>query len=297
MKHQDTFSGCSPQVNFIFYIGTVFFTVLLVHPVFSGCSLVLSAVYYLQVHGRQGWRMLGGMLPLFVFLSLVNPLLNTGGSRILFHLGSRPYTLEALCYGMALGAMFVAVILWFASYNRTMTSDKFLYVFGRKSPVISMILTMVFRMVPGFQRKASQIATARRCIGKVESETSLQSRLRPSFAVVSALTSWALEGGVITADSMQSRGYGSGRRTTFSVYSFVKRDRLLAGLMAVLLAVMLMAVLRGGAKASYTPQMFWTGADDPWLWIGSICWFVFLSIPSVIDIVEAVRWHVLRSKI
>ncbi len=113
MNRQDAFSGYSPQVNFIFYIGTVFFTVLIVHPVFLGCSLVLSAVYYLQVRGRQGLGMIGGMIPVFAALSLINPLLNTGGERVLFCLGQRPYTLEALYYGMALGAMFVAVILWF----------------------------------------------------------------------------------------------------------------------------------------------------------------------------------------
>ena len=202
MNRQDAFSGYSPAVNFIFYISTVFLTVLIVHPAFLACSLVLSAVYYLQVRGRQGLGMISGMIPVFAAVSLINPLLNTGGDRVLFYLGQRPYTLEALYYGMALGAMFVAVILWFASYNRTMTSDKFMYVFGRRSPVISMILTMVFRMVPGFQRKARQIMTARRCIGKMDSGSSLQRKLRPSFAVVSSLTSWALEGGVITADSM-----------------------------------------------------------------------------------------------
>ena len=297
MNRQDAFSGYSPQVNFIFYISTVFFTVLIVHPAFLACSLVLSAIYYLQVRGRAGLRMIGGMIPIFVALSLLNPLLNTGGCRVLFYIGSRPYTLEALYYGMALGAMFVAVILWLASYNRTMTSDKFMYVFGRRSPVLSMILTMVFRMVPVFQRKARQITTARRCIGMMETDTSLSGKLHPSFAVVSSLMSWALEGGVITADSMQSRGYGSRARSAFSIYSFIKRDRITVCLMAVLLILILAAVLRGGARASYTPQLSVTGAGNPWLWAGSIGWFVFLSIPIAIDLVEEVRWHVLRSKI
>ena len=153
MNRQDAFSGYSPQVNFIFYIGTVFFTVLIVHPAFLICSLVLAAVYYLQVRGRQGLRTIVGMIPVFVVVSAINPLLNTGGDRALFYLGQRPYTLEALYYGMALGCMFTAVILWFASYNSTMTSDKFMFVFGRKSPVISMILTMCFGWCRDFSER------------------------------------------------------------------------------------------------------------------------------------------------
>ena len=79
MNRQDAFSGYSPQVNFIFYIGTVFFTVLIVHPAFLICSLVLATVYYLQVRGRQGLRTIVGMIPVFVVVSAINPLLNTGG--------------------------------------------------------------------------------------------------------------------------------------------------------------------------------------------------------------------------
>ena len=67
--------------------------------------------------------------------------------------------------------------------------------------------------------------------------------------------------------------------------------------LAVLLVLVLAAVLRGGARATYTPELFVTGFNDPWLWIGSICWFVFLSIPVAVDVVEEMRWHVLRSKI
>ena len=98
-------------------------------------------------------------------------------------------------------------------------------------------------------------------------------------------------------DSMQSRGYGSGKRSAFSIYSFVKRDRLTVCLMVLLMAGILAAVLRGGTRASYTPELLVSGYDDPWLWIGSICWFVFLSIPVAVDVVEEMRWHVLRSKI
>ena len=48
---------------------------------------------------------------------------------------------------------------------------------------------------------------------------------------------------------------------------------------------------------SYTPALLVSGYDDPWLWVGSICWFVFLSIPVAVDVVEEMRWHGLRSKI
>lgn len=69
--------------------------------------------------GRAAWHVLSGLLPLFIFLAVVNPVFNTYGDRVLFvwHIGNlipeRPYTMEALLYGMALGGMFISVLLWF----------------------------------------------------------------------------------------------------------------------------------------------------------------------------------------
>ena len=89
-----------------------------------------------------------------VVLSLVSPLFNTNGSIVLFtYLGGRPYTLESLYYGMVLAVMFISVIIWFASYNIVMTTDKFLYIFGKAAPSISLVLSMIMRLVPGFQKK------------------------------------------------------------------------------------------------------------------------------------------------
>ena len=163
-------------------------------------------------------------------VTLINPLLNTQGSRVLFtYMGGRPYTAEALFYGMALAAMFAAVVLWFSCYNVVMTSDKFIHMFGRMAPSVSLILTMVLRLVPGYRRRLRQISTARRCIGMAGGSTAgppgRRERMRNGMAEVSALTSWAFESGIVTADSMRGRGYGSGAENElFSVQVRAERS-------------------------------------------------------------------------
>lgn len=42
------------------------------------------------------------LLPMFLALTVVNPLFNTYGERVLFHVFGRPYTVEALLYGAAI---------------------------------------------------------------------------------------------------------------------------------------------------------------------------------------------------
>lgn len=290
----DTFSTYNPLITFLFFIGAIVYGVIYLHPVFLLCGLLLSAAYYITIRRREAWRLLVGVIPLFVLLSLLNPLFNTGGTRILFTWwGGRPYTLEALFYGTAIAAMVVLVFFWFGCYNAVMTSDKFIYLFGRMIPGLSMILTMILRLLPSFRRKTAEIMTARKCIGQAGG--SKKERLQQGMTVLSVLTSWALEGGIIAADSMQSRGYGSGSRTSFSIYRFENRDKLLLGVLAALMAVILYCGLHGGMRAAYTPELMIAG--NSYTLAGSIAYALFLVIPTTLNIMEAVKWHILRSRI
>ena len=145
--NRDAFAEYHPLINFIFYIGAFVGGMFFLHPAFVLCAVFFAALHYRIVKGRAAWHFLSVLLPLFIFLTVVNPVFNTYGDWVLFvwHIGSlipeRPYTTEALLYGMALGGMFISVLLWFASYNAEMTEDKFLYLFGRFSPSVSLVLT------------------------------------------------------------------------------------------------------------------------------------------------------------
>ena len=105
----------------------------------------------------------------------------------------RAYTLEALLYGMSTAAMFVSIIIWFSCYNAVMTSDKFLYLFGKMIPSLSLVFTMTLRLVPKFQKKITQIILARKCIGKSGQAETKREQAEDGLVIVSSLTSWALE--------------------------------------------------------------------------------------------------------
>ena len=281
-RETDAFSAYHPMINFTFFFGAFVCGMFFMHPVFLVCSVVFAALYYLSIRGRRGWRYLFGMVPLFVFLSIINPLFNTYGAHVLFtYFHGRPYTVEALGYGMTIAAMVVTIFLWFASYNAVMTSDKFMYLFGRFVPSVSLIFTMVLRLIPSYHKKTEQIRGARRGIGMAADTGTTQEKVRQGMTILSAMMSWALEGGIVMADSMKSRGYGcSKKRTNYALYRFAARDKVMLGVMAALLAVIAWCGMRGGAAAAYTPVFFMAG-----------------NFHTVINFTEDIIWHILRSKI
>lgn len=287
---RDAFSQYHPAVNFLYFVGAIGFGVVIQHPAYMLAGAAGSAIYYLLLHGLKGWRMILGMIPLFGLVSVINPVFNTYGETILFYLFGRPYTFEALLYGMVIAGMFVVMMLWFGCYNAVLTSDKFTSLFGDLIPALSLLLVMVLRMIPNLIRKASQIIGARKSIGKgAEEHSRTKEKIINGMVVLSALTDWALEGSVVTADSMRSRGYGASKRTSFQIYRMGVQDWVLLLLMVALAC----ATLLGGDKtAAFTPKLY----IAPLTWsFAAYC--IYLFIPTALHIKEAIIWHNSRSKI
>ena len=74
---RDKFASYHPVINFTFFIVAIVCGMILLHPAFLAASVLLSMLYYLTAKGWQGWKFVGGMIPLLLVLSLMNPVFNT----------------------------------------------------------------------------------------------------------------------------------------------------------------------------------------------------------------------------
>ena len=294
----DVFSTYNPITNFIFFMGAIIMGMFFVHPVFTLCSLICALIFYFFLKRTKGLKSLRFSLPLLIILTAINPLFNTQGKHILFKVFGRPYTLEALLYGFTLALVVMSVFYWFACFNVILTSDKFIYLFGKISPSISLILSMIFRLIPDFQRKTVQIYNARASIGMAgDSSSSKKEKVRNGAVILGTLTSWALENGIMSADSMRSRGYGSGKRTSFAIYKFNAKNILLIAVFVITGGLTIVCAAMGGMSAEFTPHLKLTWFGDIWMFVGVISYTVFLILPTLLNAKEAITWHALRSRI
>ncbi len=289
-KNCDAFSSCHPGVCFAFFAGAIVFSVTLQHPAYLIAGLLAAAACCMSMDWHSGVRRLLGLVPVWCVLSAVNPLFNPLGEHVLFTVFGRNYTLEALYYGMAAAGMLVTVLLWFSCYSAVITSDKFLALFGGAAPSLTMLLVMVFRLVHGLGQRSRQILAARTCIGKgASAEHPLRRKLEAGMCGVSVLASWTLEGAVTTADSMNARGYGVGKRSSFRRYRMTRRDAGILAAMVVLTVLTLGFVLTGSAAAVYTPQMR-IAPLHAGNWPGLAAYTGFLLIPSILNVRETLIW-------
>lgn len=297
VSREDAFSRCHPGVNFLFFTAAIFLTVVLFHPVYLLVSALCASGYYAVLRRRKCGKTFLILLFAMVLVTCINPLFNTLGQTVLFYIFGRPYTLEALYYGACGGMMFAAVSLWFLCGGIVMTSDKFTSLFGSLIPSISLVLVMVLRLIPGYWRKAKQISGVRRCIGRSGSG-SVGEKISGGLTTLSALSGWALEGSIVTADSMRCRGYGAAeKRTTFCLYRFTGRDILLAVLILLTLGMTIFAAVCGSTQAVFVPETVIAPVNGPVSILGLAAYGLLLFFPTFYSIREAIIWHSLRSKI
>lgn len=257
MQNRDTFSGYHPAINFLYFGLVLLFSMCFMHPASRAISLCCSLAYSIYLNGRKAVRFsLRYLLPMMAIAMLVNPAFNHEGATILAYLPSgNPLTLESIVYGLSAATMMASVILWFSCYNAVMTSDKFVYLFGRVIPALSLVLSMALRFAPKFKAQLHTVSEAQRCVGRDVSDGTLPRRIRNAVTIVSILLTWAMENAIETADSMKSRGYGLPGRTAFSIYRFDSRDRAALVWLAFCGVYIACGGLAGGLYWRYFPTI------------------------------------------
>ena len=77
--------------------------------------------------------------------------------------------------------------LWFSSYNEVMTSDKFVYLFGRVIPALSLVLSMALRFIPKFKAQMQVVSEAQACIGRDTKNGSVFQRVGNAVKIFSIM--------------------------------------------------------------------------------------------------------------
>ena len=291
---KDTFKSYHPIINFIYFIAVIGISMFVMHPVFLLISFVGSLSYAIYLGGvKVIYTQLLYSLPLCIIIGLINPLFNHEGITILMYLGENPLTLESIYYGCAMAVLFINVMLWFYVYQYVMTSDKLIYLMGRKLPNLSLIFSMTLRFVPLFQRQFKKVMSAQEGIGNSSNQKSIFEKIRWGSKVLSIMITWILETAIDTADSMKSRGYGLKGRTSFSNYTFKGRDIRLLIILILLLVCLGVGLRYGVAYVRYFPSMKFEGislkSGIVYLIYGALC-----MLPVSLHLVEDMKWRYLR---
>jgi len=298
MAYKDTFSSFHPIVNFLYFAVVFVCSMCFMHPICLAISLISALIYGIDLNGIKRIRFsVIYMLPMLLLTAVINPAFNHEGATILTYLPSgNPLTSESIIYGIASSIMLISVILWFTNFNEVITSDKFVYIFGRIIPALSLVLSMALRFVPKFISETKTVAEAQKSIGHDISSGGIISRVRNAITVLSVMVTWSLENAIETADSMKSRGYGLPKRTAFSIYGFEERDKIAIIWLIFCTFYIFFGNLTGFFYFRYYPTIKWAEINAFSLSF-QLVYLLLCLTPVIINKKEEKTWQYLRSKI
>lgn len=284
-----------PMVAAVYFASVLLVTMFTTDPWLMVLSLVGAMAYAALIDTRHFVRGLWWHALFFVMVALTNPLFSHKGVTPLFFLNGNPVTKEAVLYGVYLGTMLLAVLYWFHCLTLVLTEDKWLYLFGRVSPKLSLLLSTALRFLPLLRAQAARIRETQTAMGLYAGESWVD-KLKGTLRVYSSLITWALENAIDTGASMKARGYGLRGRTHYAPYRFRRADGCLLTVIAVADAAVVFALLNTGGAFAFYPAIVFPPLTTAYAVLCAasavLCW-----LPAVLQVKEDLQWMYYRSTI
>lgn len=284
------FKSLHPITSFIFFLFSFSVCLISSNPYLIAICFITGVLYCFKLQGKRCLSyLIKFILPFIILITVFNGFINHYGITVLFVLkDGNNFTLEALVYGFVSAVKIANMLLWLECFNEIITSEKIIFLFGRLSPRIALILSMVLRFIPLIRSQSKEIIKAEKGIGN-SNYTNIFDKLKRALRRISVLISWTLEKGIDTSDSMRARGYGLRGRTSYNSYIFSIKDWASSLVFAFSFVLLIITIEK--LEAFYNPVII-TPDMDLLLFVLLMLFAIVLLSPVFLDIWEERRWTI-----
>jgi energy-coupling factor transport system permease protein len=285
----------NPAVAFIYFIMANIIAMFNINPVTALISLFGSGLLWFVRDGKKDGKIHLLTLAVILGCAIINPLFSHNGKTVIMVINNNPVAFESFIFGLTTGVIAASVFYWFSTFSVIMTSDKIIYTVGKISPKAALILTMSLRFVPLFIDRAKTINNAQKAMGIYREETII-SRFKGTARVISAMVTYAVENMIVTAESMEARGYTGSKRRPYSLFKFLPRDYIILAVTVLFSSVIIYIQAAGFIDFWFYPEI--TGLNTGAAAVLGYClYFILCLIPTLIEGGDRIRWRFLKSKI
>ncbi len=247
-----------PLVSLVYFIMVIGLLVSSFNPIMGAIGLVSAIVAMLCRGSRKNAKMtLYLFVPVALFLLVIQPLFSHNGETPLFYVNDMAVTLETVVFGVAALFLLLGAAAWFLLMGDIFTEEKLMYLFGKITPRLALLFSMSLRLLAQLRERFEQIVQARVFLGAEKRG------IRETGTRLATLAEWSLETSVETAQSMEARGYGKRRRTSFHMFRFRKCDGIVLGSLTVIGIFCFAAMIKGTVSVSFFPGLKLRAVTEP----------------------------------
>lgn len=155
------FDSLHPALPLVYFAVALVLAMAAPHPTLLALSFAIAALYGVWLRGgRAVTRSFAWQFPLLAVIVAVNPLFSSTGTTELFRIGTQAVYAEGYANAATMALLLLCVMQWFANADAVLGSDKVMGTLGGILPTISLMISMIMRLIPQFVRRGHAINNA-----------------------------------------------------------------------------------------------------------------------------------------
>ncbi|MCT4620804.1 MAG: energy-coupling factor transporter transmembrane protein EcfT [Marinisporobacter sp.] len=219
-----------------------FMTLAYSHPLYIGSILVFVIVSILSLgEGERLKRTIKYGMYTALMIMIINPLVSHSGRSIIYRspkipvLGKIKITWEAVAFGSNMALKLFCITLIFLFYSLMTDRDETFSFFSKYAHKLTLTLSMTTNIIHRLKLEIMRVRDVMILRGVNFNEKNLIRRVKSYYPILKVIFISSLEGSLDRAESLYSRGYGKGLRTSYSQIKIKKIDYIFHGINLILL--------------------------------------------------------------
>ena len=142
-----SFDSYHPTINLIYFVSVIAAAILFKHPAYLAIAYVCSFAYSVKLGKRRALIFNLCLIPLMgIWMAWYASYHHFGVTVLTHNFIGNEITLESLVYGGVIAVVAASVIMWMSCVHRVFSTDKIVYLFGRISPKLSLMLAILLQI-------------------------------------------------------------------------------------------------------------------------------------------------------
>jgi energy-coupling factor transport system permease protein len=245
-KMENCFKSLHVISSIVFNIMLLIITFTTENPIILlGVLACCILVFYFSGNIKSLFNGLIVFIPFFIITIVINLLFVQQGRIILFTLGSRHFTLEALMYAVILSSKLLIVIYIFQMLGIMMDSDRAVSYFSSLMPKSTLTFMIALKLFPLMKRRISSLREIYSIRGVDFEGKSIRDKVLAYKPVLSVLLEDSLEKSFDIGEAVFVRGFLSTKRTIYDRRPMQTYDWLLSITCFIIIFVYLGTIILG----------------------------------------------------
>lgn len=252
----------SPIPIIISFLAVMSIIIFIGNPIYIATTLVYVAGMLYTLRDRRSLKksFIQGLYFIAIAVT-INLFMSSNGKTLLFRtsrigfIGRLDISVEEVAFSLVSSMKIISLFMLMNAYSAIMDFDQLFYLlskcFSKFSLTISIIYNMIFKMRSDMTRIQGVLKTR----GVDFEERNIIKRSKNYYFLIKILLISSLEGSIDYAQSLYSRNYRSGKRTSYKDFDYGFKDALITAIDAALIGFMLVSIKTDTLGYQFYPRL------------------------------------------